>query len=132
MVLNDRFKAQTEGFSPADDTSASISLLSYSPNKLVYASSASAPHLAVFSEIYYPEGWHVSIDGNKAEYFQTDFLLRGMLIPAGNHKIEFVFKPRAYYTGNKIAYAGSGILLLLLLGTLYNEIRKFLNKNKDV
>ncbi|HKK41972.1 MAG TPA: hypothetical protein VJ963_06160, partial [Bacteroidales bacterium] len=57
-----------------------------------------------------------SIDGKSADYFRTDFVLRGMVLPGGDHEVVFQFKPAAYYTGNKISLASSLLLFLLLAG----------------
>jgi hypothetical protein len=132
MVINKEFENILSGLKPVFDSTATITLASYAPNKLVYQSSSSFEQLAVFSEIYYPKGWNVTIDGKEASHFRADFVLRAMQIPAGNHEIIFSFRPESYFTGNKIAFAGSGILILLLIGTLYAEIRKYLKTAKGV
>jgi hypothetical protein len=128
IVVNKEFENEVSGMVLKEDSSAAILLTSYEPNRLVYKSSSSSEELAVFSEIYYPKGWKVTIDGNDANHFRADFLLRAMKIPAGKHEIVFSFRPKSFYTGNKIATAGSGILLLLLLGTVYLEIKKKIRK----
>ena len=128
IIINKEFENETATLPTGKDTGAVISLTTYAPNRLVYKSSSAVEQLAVFSEIYYPKGWNVTIDGKERGHFRADFLLRAMRIPAGTHEIVFSFKPKSYFTGNKIATAGSGLLLLLLLGTLYIEIRKFLQK----
>ena len=130
-IVDETFTAMLEGFEPQADSTARIELVSYSPNELKYTTSTNSEQLAVFSEIYYPKGWKVSIDGKKADYFRADFLLRAMLVPAGNHEVVFSFKPESFYTGNKIATASSGILLLLLIGAVFLEIKKSLGKNKE-
>ena len=107
-----------------------IELTSYAPNKLTYKSSSGNKQLAVFSEIYYPKGWNVTIDGEPASHFRANYILRAMLVPQGEHTIEFEFRPASYYTGEKIALASSAILLLLLLGVFFKEI-KDLNLKKD-
>ncbi len=106
------------------DSSASIGLLSYAPNKLIYKSVSTVPQVAVFSEIYYPKGWNVYIDGEKSSYFRANYVLRAMVVPKGKHEIEFRFQPKSYFMGNKIAYASSGLLLLLIIGALGIELRK--------
>lgn len=116
------------GLEKTDSIEGSIDLISYAPNRLVYQSQANADRIAVFSEIYYPKGWHVIIDGEAAEYFRANYVLRGMIVPAGKHEIVFEFRPKAYYTGNKIAMASSSLLLLVLLGIVVMEIRKLLQE----
>ena len=97
------------------DSTASIKLDSYEPNHLVYTAQTHTEQLAVFSEIYYKDGWDAFIDGKPAGYIRVNYILRAMLIPPGNHKIVFKFKPKEYAIGEKISLAGS---LALLLGCL--------------
>ena len=73
------------------DQQASIKLISYRPHRLGYRSSSQTDEIAVFSEIYYPNGWSVTIDGKPAEYFRANYVLRAMVIPAGEHYIEWTF-----------------------------------------
>jgi hypothetical protein len=115
----------TTKFKVADitaDTTATIRLVSSNPKSLKYESKSSSDGLAVFSEIYYP-GWEATIDGNPANVLRADYILRALEIPAGEHVIEFVFRPEAYVTGNKITTASSWIVLLFLLGSIWWTIR---------
>jgi uncharacterized membrane protein len=93
-----------------------IELVSYQPDELVYKYSAKEEKFTVFSEIYYPAGWKSYIDGKENKYFRTDYVLRGMIVPAGDHEIRFVFKPASYITGNKISLASSILLILMIAG----------------
>lgn len=120
-ILNDR------AFNP--DEKASIKLESYAPNKLVYKTKAENEQLAVFSEIYYPEGWKVSIDGKEAKHFRANYILRSMIVPAGEHTIEFRFDPDSYNTGTNISYISSILLLLLLTVAAFFSIKKILKKD---
>jgi hypothetical protein len=117
-VYDKRFENQVKGHLISKDTTATISLTEYKPNHLTYKSETSREQLAVFSEIYYDKGWNAYIDGKPAPYFRADYVLRAMIIPAGKHTIEFKFEPKAYYTGEKISYASSILLVLLALGAL--------------
>ena len=72
-----------------------ITLTSYQPNELVYHTSAVNDRVAVFSEIYYPEGWHMTIDGEEQEIGRVDYVLRAAIIPAGEHTIRMYFLPDA-------------------------------------
>jgi hypothetical protein len=108
----------------AVDENATIKLTSYNPDHMVYQSGSTATQIAVFSEVYYDKGWTMLIDGKEHPYFRADYLLRAAQIPVGNHKIEFIFHPASYYTGEGISLAGS-ILLVLSLGFAgYTETKK--------
>jgi len=105
-------------------SSDTISLVSYLPNELLYKYSADGEKLAVFSEIYYPSGWKCFIDGNESTHFRADYILRGMIVPAGDHEIKFSFEPASYITGNKISLASSVILLLVIAGYAVMSFKK--------
>ena len=106
------------------DSTATIQLLSYQPNHLKYVSNNSNPGVAVFSEMYYADGWNATIDGESASHFRADYALRAMKIPAGKHSIEFKFEPQVVKTGSTIALI-SFILMILLLGVaIYIEQKK--------
>ena len=127
-VVDERFAAQLEGFTPQPDSTATITLSSYRPNKLVYASQAQTDQVAVFSEIYYQPGWKATIDGKPADHFRADWILRAMRIPAGEHEIIFEFKPEGYIiAANVEAYSSFLILLLLIVAvgySIYKEVKK--------
>jgi uncharacterized membrane protein YfhO len=90
-----------------------------------YKFSAPSPQFAVFSEVYYPKGWNVFIDGTKANYVKTDYVLRGMYVPAGNHNIEFRFEPKSFYTGRLISIISNILVALLIIATIvYYATRK--------
>ena len=99
---------------PADTTDA-IVLTSYAPNELKYHYSASADRLAVFSEIYYPDGWKAEVDGKPVEVLRADWTLRAAELPAGEHDLVMRFKPDSYAVGAGISRASSITLILLLL-----------------
>ena len=96
----------------------SISLTSYAPNELHYRYSASAPRLAVFSEIYYPDGWHATVDGEPVELFRADWTLRAAQLPAGEHEVVMTFLPASYRTGALVSAIASLLLLALALFSL--------------
>lgn len=104
-----------------------ITLQSYKPNDLVYETETNEKGFAVFSEIYYPKGWNAYIDGNLVSHTCVNYILRGMEIPAGKHKVEFKFEPTVYKLGNSVALIGSIILLLVVGSGFY-----FANKKKEI
>ena len=102
---------------PADSTDT-IVLTSYAPNELRYHYQAAGDRLAVFSEIYYPDGWKAQVDGVPAEVLRADWTLRAMALPAGGHDIVMRFEPDSYRIGAGISRASSITLILLLLLSL--------------
>lgn len=106
------------------DTLASIILNSYKPNHLKYTSSNSNEGFAVFSEMYYENGWKATIDGKELGIFRVNYVLRGLQIPAGKHTIEFKFEPEVVKTGSTIALVSFVGMLLLLGGGVYFENRQ--------
>lgn len=129
-VVDRVFSKQLVGKKFPVDASASIKLVSYAPNDLKYDFHAKAQQLVVFSEIYYPRGWHAYLDGKRIPYFRADYTLRAMVVPAGIHKIEFKFHPEAWAVGEPISFVFSVLLLLLLAYIIVMEVRRFL-KNKN-
>jgi len=122
-VVDQRF----ENLLPAEiekDSTATIQLQSYAPNKLVYQTSAKAEQLAVFSEIYYPKGWLAKVDGIETPIFRANYILRAMMIPEGQHEVIFEFKPKSYEIGNKISFVSSLIFLLAIAGVVFVEFKK--------
>lgn len=106
------------------DSTASIQLIDFKPNYLKYQSNNSNDGFAVFSEMYYENGWISTIDGKETPHFKVNYVLRGMEIPKGEHTIEFKFEPKVIKTGSQIALASSILLGLLILGGLFYEIKK--------
>ncbi|AXP82411.1 Bacterial membrane protein YfhO [Mariniflexile rhizosphaerae] len=106
------------------DSLASIKLIEHKPNYLKYQSNNSNKGFAVFSEIYYGNGWKTFIDGKETTHIRVNYTLRGMEIPAGKHTIEFKFDPDVVKTGSSIALASSILVGLLLLGGLFYEFKK--------
>lgn len=122
-VMQDKFKNDIKvvgGYSGE----GTIKLTSYKANELVYESDAKEEQFAVFSEIYYPKGWNAYVDGTIMPHVAVDYVLRGMPVPAGKHKIEFKFEPQTYKTANNIAMAGSILVFLSVAVSFYLEMKK--------
>ena len=123
------FATQFHAAQGAVDSTASVRMLAYETKVLRYevnnTSAESQP--VVFSEIYYPEGWICRIDGNEVEAARVNYVLRGAMVPAGTHTVEWSFEPKVWEKGTTISYAGSALLfaLLGLAGFMvYKEERK--------
>jgi hypothetical protein len=109
---------------PVYDSAAAIRLIKNDNDIIQYRSSAKTNQFAVFSEVYYPEGWNAYIDGKKFDYVRTDYTLRGMNVPAGDHTIEFRFEPSSYKKGRMLTSIGQILVLLLLATGIFIEVRK--------
>jgi len=123
-IVDKQYKGLIDGKNLAVDPSSTITLTSYEPEHLVYQTGSTTTQVAIFSEIYYKEGWKMLIDGQEQPYFRADYLLRAAVIPVGNHKIEFIFHPASYYVGEDISLAGSILLVVALGGAAYVENKK--------
>lgn len=123
-LVDKRYADQLSNFRPGMDTTATIALTSYEPNYLTYEYSSNRDQVFIFSEIYYDKGWKAYVDGEEYPYFRANYVLRGMMLPGGSHKVEWRFEPASYKTGEMLAWIGSILLLLMLAGYIWVEYRK--------
>lgn len=130
-VVDKRFVKDLEGFTPHKDSTASIVLEKYRPNRLTYKTKADSDQLAVFSEIYYQPGWKATIDGKEAPHFRTDWILRGMVIPAGEHTVVFEFYPDTYVLAANVSSYSSFLILLLLIAAIGWSGWKYWKESKE-
>jgi hypothetical protein len=109
---------------PVPDSSASIRLKQNLNDKIDYTYQSATPQFAVLSEIYYPLGWNAFIDGQKADYVKTNYVLRGIYVPAGKHEIEFRFEPKSYSIGRTITIVANSFVFLVIFGVILYYILK--------
>lgn len=109
---------------PALDSTAKITMSEYRVNLQQYKYSASAPGVAVFSEIYYPKGWTAYVDGVETPYFRANYILRAMVLPAGDHTVEFRFTAPNYSTLSTITLICSLLLIIGVVAAFINLFRK--------
>jgi len=122
VIDNSKFKVQD--LKLTYDSSSRISLKEFTPPLVKYESQSSTDGLAVFSEIYYPKGWHAFVDGKETEILRVDYVLRALAIPTGKHEIEFKFEPKPYKVGNKVTFASCWLVLLISLGCFGWSLKK--------
>ena len=120
-IVNREFQKELENFNFQKDSAASIQLVNYQANALTYESNSTVDQIAVFSEMYYKDGWNVYVDGKLNSHFRADYVLRAMVIPQGKHKIEFKFEPEIIKTGNTITLVSYAFLILIPIGWFYKE-----------
>lgn len=123
-IVNESWKKTIKLNAVQTDSLATITVDIYKPNYIKYTSNNTKDGIAIFSEVYYPKGWNVYIDGKTTEHFAADFVLRALQIPAGKHTIEFKFEPEVVKTGSTIALLSTLGMILLLAGGIYFENKK--------
>jgi hypothetical protein len=101
------------------DSSATLTLTKFDNDTLIYETTGNKPRFAVFSEIYYPKGWNAYVDGKKTDYVNVNYVLRGLLVPAGQHKLEFIFEPESVKTGTTLMYGSSVLIALVILAGFF-------------
>ena len=124
-VVDNQFKStlnNASSFNVAED--ASIELTAYEPNSLTYQTQNPSDGVVVFSEIYYPDGWQVTIDGQPVELARADYVLRTLYVPAGSHTIQMTFDPQSIHITEAIAYVAMGLLLLGTIVVIVFYIRR--------
>ena len=121
-VADKRF-ADVLGEAVAQDKNSVAKLLAYEPNQLTYEVSSDKGGVLVFSEVYYP-GWTATIDGQPAELGRVNYILRALRVPAGKHQVKLAFFPKSVDTTETIAYMAYVVLLLIIVGGLYDTWRR--------
>lgn len=115
---------------PQTDSAATIQLIRHDNEEMLYRSHAAANGFAVFSEIFYDRGWKAYIDGKEVPIIRTNYVLRGLNVPAGQHEIRFAFKPAAYYTGETVSLAVNILILLFLAFAAFKIYRDSQHNDK--
>ena len=117
------YKAATKSLASTDSLSApsgqaSVKLLTYTPSMAKYQVTTDEPRLLVFSEIYYPHGWHLTLDGKQElPIVRANYVLRAAYIPQGTHKLTMTFDPASIHRTELIAEISTGLLVLLLVAS---------------
>jgi uncharacterized membrane protein YfhO len=124
VLVDKRFSSILNGKQFQNDPASAIRLTEYKPNYLKYDFKSASEQLTIFSEIYYKEGWKAYVDGKETPHIRVNYILRAMIVPAGNHTVEFKFHPASYYSGNKVSLAGSLLLFLAVAGYFVWGYRK--------
>ncbi len=121
VVDASKFKVPAQRYTTAG---SGIKLTEYKPNYLKYEATAAQAGLAVFSEVYYADGWQAFLDGKPVDHIRANYILRAMQVPAGKHTIEFKFEPQSYETGNLVSLVSSVLLMLVVVGAIAYGLKK--------
>ncbi|GHV65495.1 membrane protein [Bacteroidia bacterium] len=129
-VIDAKFADFAQPLVPNPD--ARVKLTSYTPKSVEYESSASQAGTIVFSEIYYPYGWKVTIDEQSVEHFRANYTLRALNVPAGEHKIKFLFDPDTVNKSEKVSLSCIFLLYGTIFGFVVYGIIRYARKRKKV
>jgi hypothetical protein len=110
--------------SPVWDSTASIKLTVYDNDLIEYQVQANSPQFAVLSEVYYSRGWKAFADEKEIPIIKTNYLLRGVNLPAGTKKLSLRFEPDSYRKGKLVTASASLVIVLLLAAGLFQQFRK--------
>ncbi|REH50521.1 membrane protein YfhO [Tenacibaculum gallaicum] len=122
-VINSKeFKVGVDAFEK--DSTATISIKKKDLTELVYESNTSSNQFAVFSEIYYKDGWKAYIDGESVPYYRVNYILRGLNVPVGKHIITFKYEPTVIKTGSLLSMFCYVLLLIVPIGWFMIKKRK--------
>jgi hypothetical protein len=128
-IVRNTYKDKLTGFTPGKDSAASIKLTKYGLSDLSFKSKNSVAGFAVFSDIWYPGDWKAFIDGKETPIIRTNYVLRGLQIPAGEHTIEFKFESASFEQGTAMATVSSILLYALCIVGLVFALKG--NKEKE-
>jgi hypothetical protein len=124
VILESDYESSRIQFPIQQDSVATINLVNYNVTSLTYSSKTNTEQFAVFSEIFYKEGWNAYIDDELTPHFRVNYVLRGMKIPEGKHEIEFKFEPKVIQQGKIISFISYGLLFFVSVVWLYYDKKK--------
>eukprot|EP01090_Pellita_catalonica_P007958 TRINITY_DN1857_c0_g1_i3.p1 TRINITY_DN1857_c0_g1~~TRINITY_DN1857_c0_g1_i3.p1 ORF type:complete len:798 (-),score=133.84 TRINITY_DN1857_c0_g1_i3:413-2806(-) len=114
VINSSEFNVKADVFQK--DSIATINLVKKDLTELIYEASTTSEQFAVFSEIYYKDGWNAYIDGESVPYYRVNYVLRGIEVPAGKHKITFKYEPSVIKTGSSLSLICYALLLIIPIG----------------
>ena len=126
-IIDKRFADMVQGKDLERDSNSVIVMdhqKPYNPDYVVYKTKTNKEQLAVFSEVYYAPDWRAYIDGKPADYFRVNYILRAMIVPAGEHTIEFKNEAPLFHKMDTISLMVSLLFLLMVAGSLVLYYRK--------
>ncbi len=124
-VADSRFRPLLGDQVPSLVPGDTVFMTSYTPNRLTYHVDTRSGGVAVFSEVYFPWGWHATIDGQPAELARVNYLLRALKVPAGPHEVVMTFNPQSVGVTSSIAYACVSLIYMLCIAALFIVYRRW-------
>ncbi len=128
--VNQQYQNEIKAKTSNASTTGEIKLTSYHPDKMQYEYTSANDAFAVFSEVFYDKGWKAYVDGKETPIIRADYILRALQLPAGTHKVEFVFDPESHKLGNVLTLISSIVLVLGIGAAIYFSFKG--NKKETV
>lgn len=125
--FNPELEAIAEGidtnFNAIVDANSKVEVTRYEPRKIEIKTTNNFEGFLVLSEVFYPKGWSAQLDGNEIPIYKTNFVLRGMQVPSGEHTVVLEFNPKSHELGSKIAWFGTILVWGLFVIGVFIEIK---------
>jgi len=121
-LMDERYANNVSGKSYTGE--GTIEMVTYHPDHMTYKSTSTDKQLAVFSEMYYENGWKAYIDNVEVPVSRVNYVLRAIEVPAGTHEIRFDFVLETYEKAKTMAMIGTIALLLLLGFGIFTETKR--------
>jgi hypothetical protein len=113
LLLDQKLLADDQAIPSPEQLPNSARILSRTPNSMAVSTESAQAAMLVMSEIAFP-GWRARIDGNEAGIVRVNYLLRGVPLPAGQHTVELVYRPRTLFAGAAISLLSLLCLMLAI------------------
>jgi uncharacterized membrane protein YfhO len=131
LVKNNQFDPLDVAFIEKDlegikspDSTAYVKIVGYKDERVTFDINASGKNFLFFGDTYFPVGWKAFVNGNETEIFRTNHGFRGIVVPEGNHKVEFIYSPESFVISKYVALSISSLVLLGLIAAVFIECRK--------
>ncbi|MGB9578624.1 MAG: YfhO family protein, partial [Halothiobacillaceae bacterium] len=110
---------------PAAENRVQVS--SYDLHDIHLEAEVASPTLLVVSEVFYPAGWKAYDNGRAVRIYKTNYILRGLFLQPGHHRIHFAFRPASFRIGLMVSIVG----LLLAAGVVaYSTVPPYLQRRR--
>lgn len=123
-VADEKFRSVLGDSPSAAAPGDTIYETSYAPGRLTYHAESRNGGVAVFSEVYFPWGWNVTVDGRKADLARVNYLLRAVRVPAGSHDIVMEFDPESLHVTDTVATVAVVVIYMALLAAVVVTLKR--------
>ena len=131
-VLDKEFASFMPASALEHDSTATVKLTKYTPHYIDYESHSSKEGTVVFSEIYYPYGWKATIDEQPAQHYRVDYMLRALNVPAGDHRIRFIFDPESVRKGDTLSIICISLMYAIIAALAATGLYKLFRRKKSI